>query len=134
MDIGSKLKESRLKSDMTQEQVAEAIGVSRQSISNWENEKNYPDIISVIQLSELYGVSLDVLLKGDEQMMQHLEESTNIVKSNKCIAFLLLINVLLMVILFIFVVPLSNHILTAGIFAVMFIISGSVIYQLIQRI
>ena len=41
------------------EQVAEILGVSRQTISNWENEKSYPDIISVIKMSECYDVSLD---------------------------------------------------------------------------
>lgn len=78
-----KLKDARMKSGFTQETVAERINVSRQTISNWENEKSYPDIISVIELSSLYSISLDDLLKGDERMMEHLEESTNVVKSNK---------------------------------------------------
>ena len=46
-DIGSKIKAARLEKKLTQEQVAEILGVSRQTISNWENEKSYPDIISV---------------------------------------------------------------------------------------
>ena len=82
MEIGKKLKNARVQSGMTQENVAEKINVSRQTISNWENEKSYPDIISVIELSNLYSISLDVLLKGDEKMIEHLEESTNVVKSN----------------------------------------------------
>lgn len=84
-DIGSKLKAARQKSDLTQEQVAEALGVSRQTISNWENERSYPDIISVIKLSDCYDVSLDYLLKGEQNMKtyyDYLEESTNVVKSN----------------------------------------------------
>ena len=81
MDIGIKLKNSRTKAGMTQELVAEKIGVSRQTISNWENNKSYPDIISVIHLSDLYVVSLDELLKGDEKMMEHLDNTTNEVKS-----------------------------------------------------
>lgn len=72
-----------MKSGFTQEMVAEKINVSRQTISNWENEKSYPDIISVIELSSLYSISLDDLLKGDEKMMEHLEESTNVVKSTR---------------------------------------------------
>ena len=80
MEIGKKLKNARVQSGMTQENVAEKINVSRQTISNWENEKSYPDIISVIELSNLYSISLDVLLKGDEKMIEHLEESTNVVK------------------------------------------------------
>lgn len=83
MEIGKKLKNARVQSGMTQENVAEKINVSRQTISNWENEKSYPDIISVIELSNLYSISLDVLLKGDEKMIEHLEESTNVVKATK---------------------------------------------------
>ena len=82
MEIGKKLKNARVQSGMTQENVAEKINVSRQTISNWENEKSYPDIISVIELSNLYSISLDDLLKGDEKMIEHLEESTNVVRSN----------------------------------------------------
>ena len=75
MEIGKKLKDARLHSGLTQEKAAEELNVSRQTISNWENEKSYPDIISVIELSNLYSISLDDLLKGDEKMMKHLEES-----------------------------------------------------------
>ena len=49
-DIGSKIKAARLEKKLTQEQVAELLGVSRQTISNWENEKSYPDIISHIKI------------------------------------------------------------------------------------
>ena len=83
MEIGKKLKNARIEAGLTQEKAAEKIDVSRQTISNWENEKSYPDIISVIALSDLYSVSLDELLKGDQKMAEHLEESTNVVKSNK---------------------------------------------------
>ena len=84
-DIGCKIKEARIEKKLTQEQVAELLGVSRQTISNWENEKSYPDIISVIKMSECYDVSLDYLLKGERKMKSYydyLEESTNVVKSN----------------------------------------------------
>ena len=84
-DIGSKIKAARLKKKMTQVQVAELLGVSRQTISNWENEKSYPDIISVIKMSDYYEASLDYLLKGEQKMntyYDYLEESTNVVRSN----------------------------------------------------
>ena len=84
-DIGNKIKTARIEKNLTQEQVAELLGVSRQTISNWENEKSYPDIISVIKMSECYDVSLDYLLKGEQKMKNYydyLEESTNVVKSN----------------------------------------------------
>lgn len=75
MEIGAKLKEARKQAGLTQEKVAENIQVSRQTISNWENEKSFPDIVSVIKLSNLYSVSLDNLLKGDQEMMDHLEKA-----------------------------------------------------------
>ena len=75
MEIGKQLKNARMHSGLTQENVAEKIHVSRQTISNWENEKSYPDIINVIELSSLYSISLDDLLKGDERMMKHLEDA-----------------------------------------------------------
>ena len=89
MDIGSKIKNARVEANLTQEQAAEALGVSRQTISNWENEKTYPDIVSVVKMSDLYHVSLDHLLKEEEAMDEHgryldyLEESTDMVKSRE---------------------------------------------------
>ncbi|MBQ8227535.1 MAG: helix-turn-helix transcriptional regulator [Clostridia bacterium] len=91
MDIGQKLKTARINCDLTQEFVAEKIGVSRQTISNWENNKTYPDIVSVIALSDLYSVSLDSLLKEDKKMVEYLEESTNIVKSKQKLSKLMII-------------------------------------------
>ncbi len=84
-DIGSKIQAARLEKNMMQEQVAVLLEVSRQTISNWENAKSYPDIVSVIKMSECYDVSLDYLLKGEQKMntyYDYLEESTNVVKSN----------------------------------------------------
>lgn len=91
MDIGNKLKSARTASGMTQETVAEKAGVSRQTVSNWENNKSYPDIVSVIKLSDLYSLSLDELLKGDEKMIKHLDESTNKVKSRQRFSKLIII-------------------------------------------
>ena len=99
MEIGKKLKNARIEAGLTQEKAAEKINVSRQTISNWENEKSYPDIISVIALSDLYSVSLDELLKGDQKMAEHLEESTNVVKSNKKLTGAILLNIILMILL-----------------------------------
>lgn len=65
MDIGDKLKRARLDAHITQEQAAEGLGVSRQTMSNWENNRTYPDIVSVIKMSDMYRVSLDRLLKED---------------------------------------------------------------------
>ncbi|MBQ7137656.1 MAG: helix-turn-helix transcriptional regulator, partial [Clostridia bacterium] len=83
MEIGCKLKRARNEKGLTQEQAAELLAVSRQTISNWENNKSYPDIISVIRMSDIYAVSLDHLLKEEQDVKQtyqeFLEESTNTV-------------------------------------------------------
>lgn len=109
MEIGSKLKNARINSGLTQEQVAEKIQVSRQTISNWENEKSYPDIISVINLSDLYNISLDELLKGDANMISHLAESTDTVSSNKKLLSAIIINVMLLILFIFFNSMISNN-------------------------
>lgn len=101
IEIGKKIQLARKESRLTQEQAAEKLSVSRQTISNWENEKSYPDIISVIKMSDLYGISLDILLKGEEKMsnnyLQYLEDSTNVVKSNQKKGKTILISVYLLI-------------------------------------
>ena len=82
MNICDKLKQARLAKNMTQEAVAEKVGVSRQTMSNWENGKNYPDIASVIILSDIYGLTLDSLLRGDDKVFRHRKGSSNIVRKD----------------------------------------------------
>lgn len=94
-DIGTKIKDARTAAQLTQEQVAETLGVSRQTVSNWENDRTYPDILSVIKMSDLYAVSLDHLLKDrkEEPMSDYttfLEESTNVVRSKNRLAKIIL--------------------------------------------
>ena len=94
MDIGGKIKKSRTDAKITQEQASQALVISRQTISNWENERSYPDIVSVLKMSDLYSVSLDYLLKGEGPMkdyLDYIEESTNTVKSKTRLSKLLLV-------------------------------------------
>lgn len=94
LDIGTKIKQARIHAGLTQEQAAEALGVSRQTISNWENDKTYPDIVSVVKMSDLYAISLDHLLKDKlpaSSYLDYLKESTNVVQSRRSLSFLLLI-------------------------------------------
>ncbi len=83
MEIEKKLKNARINAGLTQEQVAERIMVSRQTISNWENGKSLPDIVSIIHLSDLYQISLDDLLKGDKKMQEKLEKDVKDAEGNK---------------------------------------------------
>lgn len=135
MEIGQKLKEARTASGLSQENVAEKINVSRQTISNWENEKTYPDIISVIKLSDLYSISLDALLKGDQKMVDHLEESTNVVKSNRKLIGAIILNIVLIAFLITLsaFIP-SNQYFLVGVFCLVIISTAVLMYQIILRI
>lgn len=83
MEICERLKEARKKSEMTQEQVAEQIMVSRVTVSRWENGKSLPDIASLIRLSDLYHISLDELLKGDPKMEEKVKKDAKDLRNNK---------------------------------------------------
>lgn len=65
MKLGSQIRKLRTEFSLSQDELAEKIFVSRQSISNWENDKTYPDIKSLLLLCEVFSVSLDRLVKGD---------------------------------------------------------------------
>lgn len=72
--LGEKLKEQRMSLGLTQQEVAEHLHVSRQTISNWEVGRNFPDIPMIISISDYYHISLDELLKGDEQLMDKMKK------------------------------------------------------------
>lgn len=75
MELGMQIKKFRNGLSLSQEELAEKLYVSRQSISNWENDKTYPDIKSLLLLSEVFSVSLDELVKGDmEEMKQEINK------------------------------------------------------------
>ena len=70
MELSKQIKKYRTEANLSQEELADTIYVSRQTISNWENEKNYPDIKSLVLMSEVFQVSLDNLIKGDFERMK----------------------------------------------------------------
>ena len=70
MELSGQIKKYRGEKGWNQETLAEKAFVSRQTVSNWENEKSYPDVHSLLILSGLFGVSLDELVKGDVQTMK----------------------------------------------------------------
>lgn len=69
MELGKRIAEIRKEHTITQEGLAEICSVTRQTISNWENGKSYPDLETLVLLSDTFGVSLDELLKGDRKMV-----------------------------------------------------------------
>ncbi len=70
MELPQQLKANRERLGLTQEDVAQRIFVSRQTMSSWETGKTYPDVQSLLLLSNLFGVSIDSLVKGDVETMK----------------------------------------------------------------
>lgn len=82
MELGNQIKKYRSELQISQEQLADRIYVSRQTISNWENEKSYPDVNSLILLSEVFQTSIDKLIKGDIEIMKEKINEQEIKKLN----------------------------------------------------
>ena len=75
MEISKIIKEARIKKGMTQQELADSVYVTRQTISKWELDQSTPDLEFIVQLSELFGVTTDYLIKGKESCED--QHSTN---------------------------------------------------------
>ncbi len=75
MEIKEQLKEHRARLGLSQEELADRIFVSRQTISNWETDRTYPDVQSLLLMSDLFGTSIDELVKGDVATMEKTIEN-----------------------------------------------------------
>lgn len=121
MEIGKQIRKYRLDSSLSQDELAEKIFVTRQTISNWENDKNYPDIKSLLLLSSLFDVSLDILVKGDLEEMKEQIKAEDIEKLNHDGAIL---GILLLVVV-VSAVPLAIFLdfIGMGIWALLFLVT-----------
>ncbi|KGM96772.1 transcriptional regulator [Clostridium novyi A str. 4552] len=83
MELHTQIKKYRRNLNLSQEELAEKIYVTRQTISNWENNKSYPDIHSLLLLSSLFNISLDQLIKGDIKIMKEQINKSELEKFNR---------------------------------------------------
>ena len=83
MELGGQIKRHRDALGLSQEELGEKIFVTRQSVSNWENGKTYPDLQSLLRLGDLFGLSLDELIKGDIETMKEEINKVEIEKLNR---------------------------------------------------
>ena len=74
MQLGQAIAQIRKERGLTQEAFAKIFSVTRQTVSNWENEKSYPDLSTLVKISDEFNVSLDVLLKGDFRMVKDIDK------------------------------------------------------------
>lgn len=98
MNIAMTILKIRKDKKMTQEEFAKLFNVTRQTVSNWENEKSYPDLQTLIKISDMFEISLDTLMKGDKTMVKKFDKELlqnklikNILKISSIIIALLLI-------------------------------------------
>ena len=98
MELGKIITEIRKENNMTQEELAEKFHVTRQTISNWENGKSYPDVEMLVCISNEFNVSLDTMLKGDKDMVKKItREQRQGKKQKKRVLIVMLIVVFLLV-------------------------------------
>lgn len=74
MEFGDKIKELRTKNKLTQEQFAMRLNVTRQAVSNWENNRNLPDLEMIILISSVFHISIDELILGGNNMNNMTEK------------------------------------------------------------
>ena len=98
MEIGKQIRKYRSELKLSQDELADKVYVTRQTISNWENDRNYPDIRSLVLLSNVFCISLDILVKGDlEQMKDEIKaEDIRKFKRDSCIFAIFLAGVIVL--------------------------------------
>lgn len=83
MNFDKKIVEIRKKNNLTQEDLAEKLNVSRQTVSNWETNKCYPDIETLVLISDKFNISLDILIKENEDLVKNIDKKVRISKMLK---------------------------------------------------
>lgn len=112
MELGNQIRKYRAERGLSQEELAEKVFVSRQTVSNWENDKNYPDIHSLLLLSNEFSISLDQLIKGDIEIMKKEVKENEIQRFH----YYGRIYTLLLILMLLSFVPLYTFLKTAGVF------------------
>lgn len=101
MDFKTKMKSLRVQNHFTQEEIAHKLFVSRKTISSWENGRSYPDINTLIKISDVYCISLDKLLREDEIMLKQYNDSFQADKKNSYIfRYSYLLNIILLFLIY----------------------------------
>ena len=75
MQLGQTIVKIRKEHELTQEEFAKEFNVTRQTVSNWENEKSYPDLLTLVKISDMFGCSLDSMLKENPDMTEAMNKS-----------------------------------------------------------
>ncbi|GLB46305.1 hypothetical protein WR164_02840 [Philodulcilactobacillus myokoensis] len=99
MEFSKRIIAARKQKRLTQSEVANHLHVSRKTISHWENEQSYPDIDSLINISNFYGISIDSMLKEDQNMKKALDPNNLIFQIKSIISAINHINIIAFIVL-----------------------------------
>ena len=114
MDISNQIRSRREAMGLSQEDLATTVYVSRQSVSNWERDRTYPDVQSLLILSEPFGTSLDTLVKGDVDVMDEILEMDRRTRRMLDVAGYLIVAVMVGLCLAQFFTPLYDRTIDMG--------------------
>lgn len=99
MDIGQKILEIRKAEGLSQTEFAEKFHVTRQTVSNWENGRNYPDMETLLRISDEYDITFDELVKSDKELMRSIDRSRRVATKSVMIFALIGIVIVTMVLI-----------------------------------
>ena len=85
VDIGQKIYEIRKSEGLSQTEFAEKFHVTRQTVSNWEHGKNYPDMEILIKISDEYGITFDELIKSDKELIRSIDRNRRVASKSMLI-------------------------------------------------
>lgn len=127
MDFHNILKKKRIEANLSQEGLADRLNISRQSISKWENEKGYPNIETLLKISDIFNITVDELLKGDDYLKDKIIQDSKNLKRHKWKTFF---DVLIVIGLILIVAKIAIFIITKISGNEIDFLSGSIIYSL----
>lgn len=96
MSLGTNIKRIRQENDLSQAQFANIFHVTRQTVSNWENDKNYPDLSVLKEMSHIFDVSFDLLLKDDDNYIRKTVRAIKLMSLFKRVLLVLVIIILML--------------------------------------
>ncbi len=138
MTIGAKIQNLRKQRGLSQEQLAEAVGVSRQAVSKWEAEQSVPDIDKIILICDYFGVTTDYILRNEEMPCAETTQSANTHKNEaneestenkKKSALLLAVSVMLYILCIVPVIVIPNQVGTVLMLVMVAIATGMIIFR-----
>ncbi len=91
MELSARIKEERNKLNLSQEALASKLHVSRQAVSKWERGQSYPDLEKLIEFSDIAGITLDELIKGDQKLeMKLVDDGGNRMRGRSILGYVLI--------------------------------------------